>query len=521
MTDQEMADATAQQQPATTTSLPHTAALPALPALVKTPMQPRGSVQPFRPGINPEHLWPPPAWANAPPSSLQPAVLQPAFSQATIAASGAAVATQLHPDLQRVVDAVLQGMHQRNLSTPEVLPSWPTHQGSAGPSLAGASAPYAPAAAPGTAAARTGASAPYASAAAPVTAAASPASGAPAQLHPAVTLQAIPGVPPYDQAGVGAAPRAYERSLVNGREMYSLLPELPQVQRPPAMSTNVSVKLPAPQKFCGTVDQSITDVELWVRDVQRYAARSGLKVQEALETVTTGTARVQVDNMLRDGITAGLTEQQFADRFALHFRTQVLPKDVRARQDLHSGTVCMAAGSKLQEYVCRFKSVILDAAPMLPADSVHWFQAGLTTELRAECNTDVHGARFSNLDTLIQHAFVQEEKLAYKAQASTAQRGTDAELNAELSYVQGAPIQPNPVKRVRQSDQQHRSAACDERDGPASGPCSSGRTALDNMIYHLGMEFGVCGGCLGLLGDDKDHFWKNCPRNPKKAHNAM
>jgi hypothetical protein len=274
--------------------------------------------------------------------------------------------------------------------------------------------------------------------------------------------------------------------------------------------------MPAPPKFGGKVDKDVVDVGLWVRDVCKYATRSGLNVQDALETVTTGDARVQVDNMRRDPASASATEQQFADRFALHFRTQVLPKAERARQDLHSGKVCMADASKLHAYVSRFQSVILDAAPMQPSDSIHWFQAGLTTELRAECHTDVCGERFTSLDAIIRHAFVQEEKLAYKLQAHKAQ----TRMSGELNYVQGAHTQGVPTKRVR-FDDQYTSSERDERAGRGdNGPSHSGRTGLEQQIYHLGMEYGVCGGCLGLLGDDKGHFWRSCPLNPRNAHVA-
>jgi hypothetical protein len=77
------------------------------------------------------------------PDSVQPPRLLPDFSPATVAANGAA-ATQIQPDLQRIVHAVIQGLFQLNLSTPMVLPRWPTPQGRAGPSLAGPSAPPAP-----------------------------------------------------------------------------------------------------------------------------------------------------------------------------------------------------------------------------------------------------------------------------------------------------------------------------------------------------------------------------------------
>jgi hypothetical protein len=340
----------------------------------------------------------------------------------------------------------------------------------------------------------------------------------------------------------------FKRIKFGGKDAYLLIED--EVQPLPAATTNVSsakmsaVKMPAPAKFGGRIDKDIVDVELWVRDVCKFAARSGLSVQDSLATLTTGQARIQVDNMTRDPATAALTEQQFADTFAQHFRTEVLPKAERARQDLHSGKVRMAAGSKLHEYVSSFKSVILDASPMLASDSIHWFQAGLTTELRAECHTDVRGERFTTLDALIKHAFVQEEKLAYKVQAATAQKRTNAQLNA----VQGDMTNDGrPAKRGRwgnynggrrNNDNQGNGAGAQDggqggrgggrggarggrgRGGGGGGgggrPRTSGRDDEAQALYQLAMRLGKCTGCFNLLGS-ATHRWASCPKNPANA----
>jgi hypothetical protein len=58
------------------------------------------------------------------------------------------------------------------------------------------------------------------------------------------------------------------------------------------------------------------------------------------------------------------------------------------------------------------------------------------------------------------------------------------------------PVKPSQACQV--DDQRCTSSERDERAGQCnSGPGSSGRTALEQGIYHLGMEFGVCGGCWG------------------------
>jgi hypothetical protein len=221
------------------------------------------------------------------------------------------------------------------------------------------------------------------------------------------------------QTATGQAPRVQAAQMASaqlqGTLQYRIVNGLPMlvptsdVEPRPAMRTTMSVKMPAPPKFRGAVDATITNVELWARDVQRFAQRSDISVQEALEILTTGDARVQVDNMLRDPHMAQLPEQQFADRFVMHFRTHVRPKYQRARQDLHNGKVCMSPASQLHAYVSHFRSVVLDAAPMEELDSVYWFQTGLTAALRAKCHTDVHGEQFTTLEDLIKYAFVQEE----------------------------------------------------------------------------------------------------------------
>jgi hypothetical protein len=40
--------------------------------------------------------------------------------------------------------------------------------------------------------------------------------------------------------------------------------------------------------------------------------------------------------------------------------------------------------------------------------------------------------------------------------------------------------------------------------------CSSGRTDFEQAVFHLGMQFGVCGGCLGFVGNNMWHRWADC-----------
>jgi hypothetical protein len=504
--------------------------------MLQTPNQPIHGQ--YRPGIDPHFLRPfsPPGTRASMPNMSPPSVMvSNPMRQPDFTAGVPPNFMQLNPDMLRMLGTLLSGMLPA-MGAPMVQPPAPMVQ----PPPQGPSAPppaQAPAAAPTAAAAAPGTGA----------AAAAPGPSAAAPTQPDPMLQDEPAV----QASVDAASDGldgFKYIEVDGKR-FRLMPD--EVQPRPATRTNIppvkmpAVKMPAPPKFTGKVDKDIMDVDLWMRDVRKFAARSGLSLQDALETVTTGDARIQVDNMTRDPATAGLTEQQFADRFAQHFRTQVLPKAERARQDLHSGKVCMAPGSRLHEYVSKFRSVILDASPMLASDSIHWFQAGLTPELKAECHTDVRGERFTTLEALIQHAFVQEEKLAYKAQASTAQKRTDAHLNAMQG--DGRPAKKgrwNNHNGGRNNDNRNNDNRSNEaggqdgkggrgggrggrggarggrggRGGAGGGrPRTSGRDDWAQAVYQLGRKFNKCTLCLNVL-PPAGHHYEQCPM--KSANNA-
>ena len=149
----------------------------------------------------------------------------------------------------------------------------------------------------------------------------------------------------------------------------------------------------------------------------------------------------------------------------------------------------------------------MDAEPILPMDSIFYFKQGLQHELKSECLTDALGRQFTSLDALIQHAFVQEQRLLCMSSAPGPRSAPGPASNAavELSNVQGVHC---AAKRVRFDDQagQH-----------TDGSRSSGRTDFGQAVFHLGMHFGRCGGCLGFLGDDQWHRWVDCPVNPRNA----
>jgi hypothetical protein len=213
------------------------------------------------------------------------------------------------------------------------------------------------------------------------------------------------------------------------------------VRSPPAAHT-ARAKMPAPPKFGGKLDKDITSIEVWVRDVQRYAKRIDTPIKEVLEVLTQGDARVNIDNMLRDPATASMSGTAFADKFVLYYMQQAQPKNMQARDKLYNGAVRMTLGGKLQTYVMEFRAVIMDAAPILPTDAIFYFKQGLHHELKAECLTDAMGLQFTSLDTLITHAFVQEQKMICRHSAP-------GKLNTQLNNLQGPYQEGSPAKKVR------------------------------------------------------------------------
>jgi hypothetical protein len=94
-----------------------------------------------------------------------------------------------------------------------------------------------------------------------------------------------------------------------------------EVRSSPAANTS-RAKMPAPPKFDGKLDSNIPSIEVWVRDAQRYATRMNAPVKEVLEVLTQGPARLNIDNMLRDPVTAGLSDTAFADKFVNYYMQQ-------------------------------------------------------------------------------------------------------------------------------------------------------------------------------------------------------
>jgi hypothetical protein len=120
------------------------------------------------------------------------------------------------------------------------------------------------------------------------------------------------------------------------------------------------------------------------------------------------------------------------------------------------------------------------------------------------------GQQFTSLDSLITHAFVQEQKLICRRSAPSI-------TNAQLNNVQGTSNQGHPAaKRARFANPGGHVYTSSERDDGV-GCKTAGMSEIQYRIYRLGMEFGLCGGCLGLCGDDEAHLWGKCPKNPKNA----
>jgi hypothetical protein len=120
-------------------------------------------------------------------------------------------------------------------------------------------------------------------------------------------------------------------------------------------------KLPSPPKFSGTMSGDILSVPLWAQDTWNHARRNGLSIQEALPAFTQGNARLHVDSMLRDPVTAALSQSDFLQCFVRQYTNQVKPRGIAARDKLWKSQVTMEKGKPLNDYVVVFKQVAMDA----------------------------------------------------------------------------------------------------------------------------------------------------------------
>jgi hypothetical protein len=83
------------------------------------------------------------------------------------------------------------------------------------------------------------------------------------------------------------------------------------------------------------------------------------------------------------------------------------------------------------------------------ADAIFYFREGLQHELKIECLTTAFGAEFLDLDSLITHAFVQDQKLQCKHTVQTQNKS-----HRQLATLQGptqkkAKVTPNPNGNYR------------------------------------------------------------------------
>jgi hypothetical protein len=134
---------------------------------------------------------------------------------------------------------------------------------------------------------------------------------APSTAALSTTLLKAPQVKDASQTAVGQASNGVQAARTASAELQGnlqcvdgvpVLARMSDDEPRPAVRTTC-VKMPAPRKVCGRADTARSYVELWAEDVQRYAQCSDITVQEGLDMLTPGDARVQVEIMLRDGRT--------------------------------------------------------------------------------------------------------------------------------------------------------------------------------------------------------------------------
>jgi hypothetical protein len=204
----------------------------------------------------------------------------------------------------------------------------------------------------------------------------------------------------------------------------------------------------------------------------------------------------------------------------------------------------MTADSRLQDYVTQFKSVILDASPILPADAIFYFREGLQDDLKIECLTTAIGAEFTDLDSLITHAFVQDQKLQCKhtvqSQKTHRQLAALQGPSQKKPKVMGNPNgnykgtnfikgyihsrQPGPLGFAAPAAPSHFSALAAAPYGPhapafaaarqaGQRACAKVGRAKSSRQQHAAKSAHLCQGCGGQFLPVR-HDYEGCPRNP-------
>jgi hypothetical protein len=246
---------------------------------------------------------------------------------------------------------------------------------------------------------------------------------------------------PQFAAGQPAAQfAAFPPGVAQFAAMPAAMMAAPQLAAPalaPAAAQYSRYRYPTPDKFSGSTTDRIHDVEVWFKDVERFASKSGVSIREALCDLTVGDARVQVDTMIKDPAFAHLTDPQFGAHFIAHYTALEKPRHLAARDKLFDNAARMADGELVNAYNSRFSRLALDAQPIADADLICHYQRGLTPELAELCQVpDGLATAFTTIHELYAHATKAEARLRGKRARLSAALVIDSPMSLAAAQVQ-------------------------------------------------------------------------------------
>jgi hypothetical protein len=232
--------------------------------------------------------------------------------------------------------------------------------------------------------------------------------------------------------------------------------------------------LPAPTKFLGTLDKSISCARTWLQQVREYLRVHQQPFVPRFPHYLDGDAAKWASSLYATLRAQGkLDDTHVATEFLLQYGDLLRPEAERARDLLFNKKHAMGRGMPYGTYVSKYRQLMREAAPMAMSDQIRWFQEGLTPELRAACAVRPDtGKPWDDLDALIQFGVGQEVRstiVANTAPSLAAMRmypGNNRRTNVRYGYT----ARPNnPRSRPPYQGGEFKPARGKKRPTPTSG----------------------------------------------------
>jgi hypothetical protein len=150
--------------------------------------------------------------------------------------------------------------------------------------------------------------------------------------------------------------------------------------------------LPAPARFTGKTDKSITCPRTWLNLLREYLSCVGQNFLECFPHHVEGAAQTWVAGLYKTiKGTKYYTEENVCKEFLLQYGDALRPEEVKAREKLHSGDYRMHKGESYGLYVQNFRQLMREAGDMATLDQISWFIEGLTPALKSACAVQPNG----------------------------------------------------------------------------------------------------------------------------------